>query len=81
MNDDARNEDTDRPFNLNNEANPDTAIFSGAAPDPTATVAAAAASTIVPNAHITPSGKKQHTNPFSSANMKNMAKKDTTDTK
>ena len=50
MNDDARNDATDRPVSLKNEAIRDAAVFSGSAPAPTAR-AAAAASNIVPDPH------------------------------
>ena len=73
MNDDARNNATKQPASLKNEATPDTAVFAGAAPPPT--YSAAASSTIVPDAHIQPSGQKQHANPFSAVNMKRMANK------
>ena len=78
MNDDARDDATDQPVSLNNEATLDVAVFAGTNPIPTA--ASGAASNIVSDAHIPPSGQKQHTKPFYPVNMDNMAKKDTIDT-
>ena len=54
----------------------------GAAPAPTYGTGAGtgAASTIVLDAHVPPSGKKHHTKPFYPTKMNNMAKKDTMDT-
>ena len=65
MNNYVRNESTNRPVSLKNETTPDTAIFSVFTPTPTSSTAVVAASTIVPDAHIPPSGQKQHTKPFS----------------
>ena len=49
--------DTYQPISLIYESNPDNAVFVRAAPAPTASAAAtAAASTIVPDAHIPPPG-------------------------
>ena len=36
MNDDARDDASDRPVSLINEASPDAAVFAGANPDPNA---------------------------------------------
>ena len=59
------NDATDQPVSLNNEETPGATVFSVTAPAPTAGAAAGAvASTIVPDAHIPPSGQKQHTKPF-----------------
>ena len=86
MNNDDCNNATNQPVSLNNKYNPYTAVFDIASPAPTygaiATAAvdatvAAAASTIVPDAHIPPSGKKQYTKLFSPVNMNKMANKDT----
>ena len=58
MNGNASDDATDPPVSLNNEATPDSAIFSGTAPASTATAGAAvtafAASTILSDAHIPP---------------------------
>ena len=75
MNDDAHDNNTDQPISLNNEATLDTAVFTCANPAPTAGAGTGAASTIVPDAHISPSGKTQHTKPFYPVNMKKLAKK------
>ena len=75
MNDDTHSDAADPPFYLNNEANPDSAVFSGAAPAPTA--AALTTSTIVPHAHISPSGQKHHTKQFSPVNTNKNPNKDT----
>ena len=81
MNNDAYNDATNEPLYLDNDATPDAAIFDGAAPSPTFDAASGttstAVSTIVSDAHISPSEQQQHTNPFYPVNMKNMAKKDT----
>ena len=74
MNNNNRNDASDRPVSLNDEANPDSTAFNGAG------AGAAAASNNVPDAHITPSGQKQHTKIFYSVNTKKMAKKDKIDT-
>ena len=42
MNNNARDETTDKPVSLNNKATPDAAVFSGAALDPTSGAAAGA---------------------------------------
>ena len=55
-------------------------FFSGSDPSPTAAIAVAATSTIVPGAHIPTLGQKQHTKPFSPVNMKKMDKKGTINT-
>ena len=73
LNDDACNNAINWPVSLNNEATPYNAVFSGAAP--TSTSATDVASTIVPDAHIPPSGQKQHTKPFYPVNMKKVAQK------
>ena len=65
MNVDVCDNTNNQPIFFNNESTPDNA---------------GAAYTIVPDTHIPPSGKKQHTKPFYPENMKNMANKDTTDT-
>ena len=82
MNNDTCNNATDRPVSLNNEATSDATVFPSSAPAPTvsAVTFSGAASTIVPDAHIPPSGQKQHTEPFSPVNMKKMAKKEKIDT-
>ena len=77
MNNNTRDGATYIPVSLNNEATTYAAAFSGAAPSPTA---ATAASTIVPDSHTPPSGKKQRIKPFYPVNMKKMCKKDTIDT-
>ena len=63
MNDSAGDRANDQPISLINEANPDANVFAGASPSPTDASAGAgadrAASTIVPDAHIQPSGQKQ----------------------
>ena len=74
MNDDA----TGWPVSLKNEATPNVTVFSSAATAPTAAVGAASA--IVPDAHIPPSGQKQHTKPFYPATTNNMTKKYTINT-
>ena len=61
MNDDARDNDTDRIVSLNNKANPDADVFAGAATSPTV---ATTTFTIVPDAHIPPLWGKQHAKPF-----------------
>ena len=59
MNNDSQEDATNEPIYLNNEATPGASVLNGAATDPTiATAAAAANSTIVPDAHIPPSGGK-----------------------
>ena len=65
-----------QPISLKNEANPDATFLVGATPVPTA----GAASTIIPDAHIPPSGHKKQTKPFYQVNMKEMSKKDTIET-
>ena len=57
MNDDACDGAEKIPVFLNNEATPYTTVFDSVNPAPTAG-ASGAASTIVSDAHITPSGKK-----------------------
>ena len=42
MNDGARDDGTDQPVSLNNEATPDSAIFSDASPSPTSVAVAVA---------------------------------------
>ena len=42
MNDYASNNATDQPISINNKANPDVAVFTGAAPAPTAGASAGA---------------------------------------
>ena len=76
MKNDACNGTTNWDIYLKNEANPDTTIFSGTSPVPAAADAVATASTIIPDAHIPPSGQNQHTNQFSQVNMKNIDKKE-----
>ena len=73
MSNNARNYANIRITSLNNESNPDTAIFTCTVP----TDVAANASTIVPYVHIPPSGQKQHTKPFYPMKMNNMSKEDT----
>ena len=84
MNDGAFDGATGRSTYLNNEANPDAEFLSSASPSPTVEVAALAVavvtSAIVPDAHIPPSGGKQHTKPFSPLNMKKMTKREKIDT-
>ena len=75
MNNNDRDDATDRPIPLNNESTPDAAVFSRAALAPTS-----AASVIVPDAHIPPSGKKQYTKPFSQVNTNKMSEKVTINT-
>ena len=64
MNNDAHDDATEQPVSFNNEATPDVAFSPRSNTAPTAG-SAAAASIIVPEAHIPPSGQKQHTKPFS----------------
>ena len=81
MNSDDHSDSTNRPIYLNNEATSFAAVFYGTAPAPTVpAIAIAAASNIVPDAHIPLSGGNQHTNPLSPVNMKKMDKKDTINT-
>ena len=76
MKNDAHDDTADRPISINNWFNSDATFFTSAAPAPTAT----AATSIVPDAHIPPSGQKQHTKPFSPLKIKNIDKKYTIDT-
>ena len=58
MNFDVRNEATNLPVSLKNEATPDAAVFPRATPAPNSGAATAAASAIVPDAHIAPLEQK-----------------------
>ena len=54
MNDDTRNNTNNRPVYLNNYTTPDATVFDWSTPT---AAAATAACTIVPDAHISPSGE------------------------
>ena len=75
MNNDACDDATNRTVSLNNGNIPYSTVFDVVAP--ASTSGAASASTVVTDAHIFPSGQKQHTEPFYPVNMKDMENKAT----
>ena len=81
MNNNAVNDPTNQPVNLNAEYTPDTTTFTAAAAAPTGSApTAATTSAIAPDDYLPSSGLKMDTELFSKGNIKNMADKYTTGT-
>ena len=79
MNNDGHEDATDQPVSLNNESNPDAVVLPVPLLPPltrSAAAGAGGASTIVPDAHIPPSGQKQHTKKFYAVKTKEMSNKE-----